>query len=358
MRLDFFLIGIVLGLLAFGLLMVYDASVISAQRDFGDKYYYVRNQSLWVGLGLVMMTGVTFLPLKILKVVARPLVWISIALLILVFIPGIGIKTLGASRWINLGVTRLQPSELAKLALILYLAAWFAMQKGRISFRDLLKLGMTASIIAGLILLQPDLGTAIILISSSLLLYVVAGGPVLHFLAIVPALILGAFGFILIAPYRLARMTTFLHPFEDIRETGYHMYQALLAIGSGGIFGLGIGQSRQKYAFLPEATTDSIFAIIAEEVGFVGASVIVLLFLLLVWRGFRIAFRAKDAFPKLLAAGITCMIGVQAFMNIGSMVAIIPLTGVVLPFVSYGGSSMIVTMVGIGMLLRVAKEKP
>ncbi|MDP3724806.1 MAG: putative lipid II flippase FtsW, partial [bacterium] len=341
MRLDFFLIGVVLGLLAFGLLMVYDASVISAQRDFGDKYFYVRNQGLWVGLGLVLMTAMTFIPLKLLSTIARPAVWISIALLVLVFIPGIGIKTLGASRWMNLGVFRFQPSELAKLALVLYLATWFALQKGKINIRDLSKLGATAATMAGLILLQPDLGTAIILIGSSLLLYLVAGGPWLHFLVIVPALILGAFGFIQIAPYRLARMTTFLHPFEDIRETGYHMYQALLAIGSGGVFGLGIGQSRQKYAFLPEATTDSIFAIIAEEVGFIGASIVVLLFLLLLWRGFRIAFRAKDVFPRLLAAGITCMIGVQAFMNIGSMVAIIPLTGVVLPLVSYGGSSMI-----------------
>ena len=282
---------------------------------------------------------------------------ILILLLVLVFIPGIGIKTLGASRWINLGVFRFQPSELAKLALVLYLATWFVLQKGKINAQNLSKLGVIVAVMVGLILLQPDLGTAIILMSSSLLLYIVVGGSWLHVLVIVPALILGAFGFISIAPYRLARMTTFLHPFEDIRETGYHMYQALLGIGSGGVFGLGIGQSRQKYAFLPEATTDSIFAIIAEEVGFIGASIMVLLFLLLVWRGFRIAFRAKDAFSRFLAAGITCMIGVQAFMNIGSMVAIIPLTGVVLPLVSYGGSSMIVTLAGIGILLRIAKEK-
>jgi cell division protein FtsW len=211
--------------------------------------------------------------------------------------------------------------------------------------------------VVGLVLLEPDLGTSVIIIAIALILYFASGAPVWHFALILPVLVVGVVGLAIISPYRMARLTTFLHPDKDPLGSSYHIRQALLGLGSGGWFGVGIGQSRQKYEYLPEANTDSIFAIIGEETGFVGGVAVILMFVFASWRGFRIAKRARDGFGRLLAIGITSWISVQTIINLSAMVALMPLTGVPLPFISYGGSSLIIMLAAAGILLNISKAE-
>jgi len=349
---DWIAIGIIIILCCFGLLMVYDSSVVIAIRDFGNQYYYLQEQLKWVIIGIGLFFVTSFIDYRWYKKIAFPVLVLTIALLLVVFIPGIGIRALGAKRWINLGFTVLQPAELAKLTLVIYLSAWFSSrEKGRIG-AFLLLMGM----VGGLILLEPDLGTTVIISLIAISLYFFSGAPLQQFLILIPIFLTGVLGLALTSPYRFRRLTTFLNPENDPLGASYHIRQAIIALGSGGLFGLGIGQSRQKYEYLPEANTDSIFAIIGEEVGFVGAVVLIGLFALLVWRGFRIARMTEDPFGRLLALGITCWIGFQVIMNIAAMVALIPLTGIPLPLLSYGGSSLIVLMAGLGILMNISRH--
>lgn len=335
----------------FGILMVYDSSVAIAIRDFGNQYYYLRDQLKWLGIGFAALTVCTFIDYHYWYKIALPMLLVTLVLLIAVFLPGIGIRALGAHRWINFGFFVLQPAELAKLALVIYLSAWFSgRERGRFTAFALL-----VSMIVGLVLLEPDLGTSIIIIAIALVLYFSSGAPIVHFAAIVPAL--GAVLLLLavVSPYRMARLTTFLHPDRDPLGSSYHIRQALLGLGSGGWFGVGVGQSRQKYEYLPEANTDSIFAIIGEETGFVGGLSVILMFVFTAWRGFRIAKLAGDGFGRLLALGITSWISLQSIINLSAMVALMPLTGVPLPFVSYGGSSLIIMLAAVGIVLNISK---
>lgn len=331
--------------------MIHNASSISALSDFGDKYYYVKEQSVWMLLGYIALAIFSFFPYKKLYNFAIPLLIAAIVLLILVFIPGIGVHALGASRWINFQFFILQPAEFVKLSLAIYLAAWFSeREKGRLpSF--LLLIGT----VCGLIMLQPDMKTASIIVFEALAVYFFSGGSIRHFAMGIPVLgILGAV-FILLAPYRAARLTAFLNVGNDLSQTSYHIKQILIALGSGGLFGLGLGNSLQKYAYLPESTTDSIFAIIAEELGFFGSTLIILLLMVIVWRGFVIASHAPDNFGKLLAGGITAFLGFQMIINLAAMTALMPLTGVPLPFISYGGSALIIDLCAVGILLNISK---
>jgi cell division protein FtsW len=261
-------------------------------------------------------------------------------------------RLLGAHRWIKLGFFVLQPSELAKLSLTIYLSAWFSnAEKNRfISFLLLLIM------IVGLVMIEPDMGTSAILVGISLIIYFATGAPLIHFLLFVPVVIVG-FGLLaIVSPYRFERILSFINPHEDLLGSSYQIHQALLAIGSGGWFGVGIGKSRQKYDYLPEANTDSIFAIMAEETGFIGSCMIVMAFVFLMSRGFRIAKKSPDAFGRYLAMGITGWIGIQSALNLAAMVAFVPLTGIPLPLVSYGGSSLIITLAAIGILLNISKQ--
>lgn len=351
-NIDVILLVSVVALTLFGLFMIHNASSIIALSDFGDKYYYVKEQSVWVILGFIAMFIASIFPYKKLYNFAIPLLLAAIALLILVFIPGIGIHALGANRWINLHFFVLQPAEFVKLALAIYLAAWFShREKGRLhSF--ILLLGTVWL----LIMLQPDMGTASIIAFEALVIYFLSGGEVRHFLMLIPAAgLLGAL-MIFLAPYRLARLTSFLNAGGDLENTSYHVKQILIALGSGGVLGLGIGNSLQKYAYLPENTTDSIFAIIAEELGFAGACLVILLLATVVWRGLVIASSAPDNFGKLLAGGITAFIGIQMIINLAAMTALLPLTGVPLPFISYGGSALIVDLTAMGILLNISRS--
>lgn len=350
---DRWLILVTVAFSLFGLLMVYDSSVAIAMRDFSDQYHFVRDQLRWLVIGLVTFGVFSYIDYHRWFRLALPILMVTLVLLLAVFIPGVGVKALGAHRWINLGLFTLQPAELAKLVLVIYLSAWFSFQeKGRLG-AFLLLLGM----VVGLVVIEPDLGTGVIILFIALVLYFLSGAPLLQLLLIFPILLLGIMGLAVASPYRFRRVVTFLNPESDPLGASYHIRQALLALGSGGWFGVGIGQSRQKYEYLPEANTDSIFAVVGEEVGFLGAVGMIGLFLFIVWRGFRVAKHAPDTFGRLLASGIASWFGIQVIINLSAMVALIPLTGVPLPLISYGGSSLIITLAGLGILLNVSRHR-
>jgi len=350
-RPDWFLLGLVLGLTIFGVVMVGNASVVEAYRDFGDQLYYFRLQAQWALFGFLALIVASFFNYRRLKLLATPLMIFTLFSLVVVLMPGVGTQALGARRWLGFGNLNFQPAELVKLAFVLYLASLLSSKKQALPFLILL------GIILVLIMLEPDLGTAVIISASGMIVYFASGAPLLAILGIGGLGFLAGLGLILYSPYRKERLMTFLNPARDPLGASYHIRQILIAIGSGGVFGLGLGQSRQKYEYLPAATTDSIFAVIAEELGFVGASLVILAFLFLIWRGIKIAKEAPDEFGRLLATGITSWIGFQALVNLAAMVALVPLTGVPLPFISYGGSSLVLALTGVGILLNISKQR-
>lgn len=351
---DYPLVGGVVLLTLFGLLMIYDASSFISFRDFhGNKYHYIIEQSIWMGLGFIGMFLASRFNYKRLFNLSLPLLLFAIVLLAIVFMPGFGVKVLGAHRWINLGVFVLQPAEVVKLILAIYLSAWFSKkEKGNFTAFILLM-----TVVLGLVMLEPDMGTAIIIMSEAFMLYFLSGGKLSYFVMITPVIGLLGFILVLIQPYRRDRLMTFLNPDEHALTKSYHIKQILIGLGSGGATGVGIGNSLQKFGYLPENTTDSIFAIIAEEIGFLGAVLLIALLLFVIWRGFIIANRTKDPFGKLLAGGITAFLGMQMLINLGSMTALFPLTGVPLPFISYGGSALVVDLVSVGILLNIGRER-
>jgi cell division protein FtsW len=351
-KFDIVLFGIVFSLTMFGLLMIFNSSSVMAYNLFEDKYHFIKDQILWAILGFTALFIFYRTDYHKLHILALPLLIIALILLILVFVPGIGSNALGASRWINLGFMTLQPAEFVKLGLAIYLAAWLSQkEKGRFG-AFLLLMGS----ILFLIMMEPDLGTASIILFEALVIYFLSGGNILYFVFIAPFVGLVGFFYIISEPYRLARLTSFLNLGGSLNDTSYHVKQILIALGSGGIFGLGVGNSVQKYAYLPENVTDSIFPIIAEEFGLIGSLILITVYSLFIWRCLHIASRAKDSFGKLLAGGIIAFIGIQAVINLAAMTALVPLTGVPLPFISYGGSALIVDLAAMGILLNIAKQ--
>lgn len=351
-KIDIYLLLSVIVLTFFGLFMIYDASNFVAFRDFGDKYHYIKDQFVWIILGFTALTFFSFFDYRKLYLLALPILFVALVLLILVFVPGIGIHILGANRWINTGVFILQPAEFVKLALAIYLAAWFSnKEKGRLP-AFLLLMG----IVLGLVLFEPDMGTAAVILSEAIVVYFLSGAPVVYFSLLVPVIAFAGFLAIKIAPYRAKRLESFLNVGNSIESADYHVRQILIAFGAGGITGVGLGNSLQKYAYLPESTTDSIFAIIAEELGFIGATGLILFFVFIIARCFYIAVNAKDNFGKLLAGGIATFLATQALINLAAQTALVPLTGIPLPFISYGGSALIVDLSAIGILLNISKR--
>lgn len=355
---DYVLQTLVLLVIVFGLFMLTSASSVVAFERFDDSYYLVKKQlfSFLVGLGVLFifsrfdyrrLRGFAFLALLV-----------SIGLLVAVLIPGVGIRALGAQRWIALGPLTFQPSELAKLTLLLYLATWLDRRHlgGREGGMHLRTFLIVVGLTLGLILLQPDLGTMLIIGAIALAVYYTSGAPVKQTAAMIGiglgALLLA----VVIAPYRWQRFTVFFNPNADPQGEAYHITQSLIAIGSGGATGVGLGHSRQKFNYLPEAAGDSIFPVIAEEMGFIIAAGLVALFLAIVLRGFRIARSVGDPFGQTLAVGITTWVAIQSFLNIGALSGILPLTGVPLPFISYGGTSLTVMMAAIGILLNISRS--
>lgn len=351
-KLDILLLIPTVFLTFFGLFMIYDASSYVAFRDFGDKYNYVKDQSFWVLFGILSLSFFSFFDYKRLYNLALPILIVSILLLLMVFIPGLGMEINGARRWVNFGFFVLQPAEFLKLGFAVYLAAWFSnKERGRLP-AFLLLIGF----VVGLIMLQPHMGASMIVIAEAMAIYFLSGAPLKSFLMLIPVVGLGGVLLIILEPYRAARLATFLDPNQSIQGASYHVRQILIALGTGGLTGVGLGNSLQKFAYLPENTTDSIFAIIAEEIGFIGSVFIILLFLLIVWRGFYIAVHAKDLFGKLLAGGIATFIGMEIFINLASQTALLPLTGIPLPFISYGGSALIINLAAIGILINIGRK--
>ncbi|HEY5601021.1 MAG TPA: putative lipid II flippase FtsW [Patescibacteria group bacterium] len=353
---DYQLLFLVLGISIFGLLMVYNASVVIATRDFSDKYFYFKNQGIWFGLGIVLLFITSRIDYHIYQKWALPIFLVAIGLLIAVFLPGIGgLEVLGAKRRVNLGPVGFQPAESVKLATTIFLAGYFASHK-EIVTKKIIPFLVILGVLLGLIILQPDMGTAMIVVGTGLGMFFLAGGNLSYFLILAPFLAAGAIGLILVAPYRLARLKTLIDPTTDLQGAGYHINQVLIALGNGGLLGLGLGKSRQKFEYIPEVATDSIFAVIAEELGFIKVSIVILLFLFILLKIINIAQKAPDKFGQLLAGGIAVYIGIQVLFNLGSMVALVPLTGVPLPFISYGGSSLIVNLAAIGIVLNISRQ--
>lgn len=338
-----------LTLTVLGLLVVADTSAPQALSVFNDRFYFVKQQAIWAGIGIVGMVVAMQVPYKFWEKIALPAFIGIVITLVLVLIPGLGSKALGARRWLSLGPFSFQPSELVKLGLAIYLAKVGAKDKGALSFF------IPIGILAGLIMLQPDLGTTLIVAFVGFVQVFVSGISIWAISASVAVGAVLAFIAVIFSPYRRARLMTFFEHSTDPLDSSYHIRQVLLALGSGGIFGVGLGKSRQKFLFLPESATDSVFAIIAEELGLIGATILIILLAIFIYKGLLIAYRAPDKFSKLLATGIIAWIGGQTLMNIGAMVAIIPLTGIPLPFFSYGGSALTTILIATGILLNISK---
>ena len=347
---DFILLFTSIALLLFGLLMVYNSSPVTALRDFGDPFYLARLQVIWAGVAAIAGFIAYKINYKVLEKFGSLFIVVAIGLLLAVFIPGLGVEIYGAKRWISVGgFFSIQPAELVKLAYIIYLASWLSKKVKLAPFIFI------TLIISAIVIFQRDLGTTIIISVTGLLVYFLAGAPIKHFFTLIPAGFLTAAVFILGSDYRRARLMSFLDPSTDTQGGAYHINQILIALGSGGLFGVGLGQSRQKYGYIPEVTTDSIFAVVGNELGFLGTTVLIILFLVIVLRGIRIAQQTNDKFGKLLAAGIALWLGIQTIINIAGMVALLPITGVPLPFLSYGGSSLVSTVVGVALLLNISR---
>ena len=348
-RPDFILLGSVIVLVLFGLLMVYNASPVTSLRDFDDPLRLIKLQSIWVFIGLIIGTIVYKIPYTFWRKISPFLFVLALVLLLTVFIPGAGVKTYGAQRWLSFGFISVQPAEFAKLSFVLYLAALLS-KKIKLSYFLLSTIAIVAIVVA-----QKDLGTSIIIALIGLSIYFVSGAALSHFLILIPVVVSVVAVLILSTEYRKARFLAFLNPTVDPEGISYHLHQSLIAIGSGGIFGVGLGQSRQKYGFIPEVTTDSIFAVVGNELGFIGAVVLIGVFSVLIFRGIQISKRAPDRFSQLVAAGLTSWLGFQTFVNISGLVALLPLAGVPLPFISYGGSSLIASLIAVALLLNISR---
>ena len=347
------LVLVTLGLVAFGLVMVYSATSASAAVGNGDPMSFLKRQAIYACLGIVLMALASRFDYHRLRFVAPPLMLVALGLCaaVLVVAPEIN----GARRWFLLGPASFQPSELAKLALCLFAAVYLARRSPPRTLAELAKpLGLLTAIFCGLILLEPDLGTTITLCGMMLAIFLVAGVPArLLVTATFLAVGMGMLA-IWVEPYRRARVFSFLDPWSDAEGSGFQIVQAMIGIGSGGVTGAGLGEGVGKISYLPEAHTDMIFAVIGEELGLVGSALVIGAFGAFALVGFRIALRCRDPFGKLLAAGLTALVCGQAAVNLAAVLGIAPLTGIPLPFVSYGGSSLVVLLAGVGILLNIA----
>jgi len=343
-------------LTCFGVVMVYSSSSIMAAKRFSDGFYFLKRQGIFAVVGI----GLMFLAMQVdyhhLRKLAAPLFIIALVLLVAVLLPGVGTKTGGASRWIRAMGVGFQPSELAKLTLVIYLAHSLAKKKEKIRS---LKFGflpymVVLAVVLLLLLLQPDLGTAVTLAAVAMTMLLVAGAR----LSYVVSIVLLALPFLYVAVmnvgYRRRRMLAFLDPWQDPTDTGFQIIQSWIAFGNGGIFGTGLGEGKQKLFYLPEAHTDFIFSVVGEELGFIGVFTVAAIFLMLILRGIRTALKAEDEFGTLLAFGISLMLGLQVIVNFGVVLGLLPTKGMTLPLISYGGTSLLITMTAIGILLNVS----
>jgi len=358
------LVSVVLGLLAIGLAMVYSASGIKALDSVDDPRYYLIQQSAWVAIGLVAMFVVARIDYHRYRALALPGLVVAVLLLIAVLIPGIGTRVGGASRWLRVSsFAGLQPAELAKLAIVIYLASWLGRKPGPRSagaeigrWSVTLPFVLIAGLVAALVVAEPDLGTAIVIGAVALGMYFVAGARLVEFagLGTLTAVLVAAVA--VVQPYRLQRILTFLDPWSDPRGAGFQTIQSIYGLALGGPLGEGLGAGKEKFGFLPAPYTDSIFAVLGDELGLLGTLTVVVLFLVIAFKGIRIALSAPDAMGSLLATGITVWLVFQAWVNMAVVASLVPMTGITLPFISYGGSSICVGLVAVGILLNVGHQ--
>jgi len=337
--------------------MVFSSSSVWALYQHNDSLYFLKRQMAWAFLGFLAMIFFMNYDYWNFKKHEKSIVFMMFLLLIIVLIPGVGIKLNNARRWIGIGSLTVQPSELAKLGMVIYLAGGLERKHQDVThfFKGVFPFLLVMCVVCGLILIEPHLSAAALIGMSTIIILFVAGAKMAHLLS------LGLLGIAAVAVltitegYRMRRYLSFIDPWSDIQDSGYHIVQSLYALGSGGLIGVGLGHSRQKFFYLPEPQTDFIFAIIGEELGFLGAVFVIIMFVFLIWRGYRTAIAAPDLFGKFLAAGITTFIALQFIINIAVVTASMPVTGMPLPFISYGGSSLIITMTQVGILLNISK---
>jgi cell division protein FtsW len=353
---DLIFLLVTLLLVTIGTVMIYSSSSILATERFRDGQFFLKKQLFFFVLGLLLMVAMSRFPYYLLRKLAWPGIGVSIFLLCAIWIPHLGIKAGGAVRWLNLWLFSFQVSELAKVALILFLAHFLTQNANHV--REIAKgllipFGVTGAIV-GLMLLQPDFGTTVIIIVIALMMIYLAGGRIVHLAGLAALCIPLLIWLLMFKKYRLTRLLTFLDPWKDPRNSGFQIIQSLIAFGSGGAFGVGIGDGMQKLFYLPEPHTDFILSVIAEESGFIGVALILFLYVILIFRGFQISLRAPDLFGNLLAAGLTMLIALETFINVAGVMGLIPLKGLALPFLSYGGTSLMMSLIAAGILLNIS----
>jgi cell division protein FtsW len=353
-------IALLLGSTAFltvgGLIMVLSASSVSAFAQHGDSFRYFQRQATYAVLGVGALWLTSRMRYETWRALSLPFLVVTVAMLGLVLSPSAGIEAYGSSRWFQVGPVTVQPSEIAKLALVVFTATMLSRKWGRLDDLGhlIVPIVPVALVVGAMVMLQPDLGTTVILTGAVLSLLFVAGVRLRYLSVAGIVATVAALGLIMSADYRRVRFLSFLHPWEDVRNTGYQLAQSLIALGSGGLTGVGLGASRQKWQYVPNAHTDFIFSILGEELGLLGEVVVLLAFGALIFAGVRVAAQARDVFGRLLAAGIVSWFAVQTLVNLGAVTGLLPITGVPLPFLSYGGSSLIVSLAAVGILVNIA----
>lgn len=354
---DLLLLFTILALVLSGLIMILSASSVKAEKLFSNSYFFFFNQLKYLVIALVISVIAYKFKYRKLKDLAPYLLLLALFLLVLVLIPGIGIKTSGSRRWLPLGPVNFQPSEVAKLAVIIYLAAYIEKNRKQLKKfkKGVLPPLLVVLLIFGLILLEPDLGTAVTLSAVSASVIFVGGIKISLFIGLGIFSTILFFAAIILEPYRRERLLTFIDPWQEPLTDGYHIIQSLLALGSGGLFGVGAGNSHQKFLYLPEPGTDFIFAVLGEEFGLIGTLIIVSLYFLLAWRGLRIASKVEDPFGSMMALGITLMVVIQALINMYVVTSLMPVTGITLPLISYGGSSLVINLTALSLLLNISR---
>jgi len=342
-----------------GLVMVFSASAIVAGNRFQDPGFFLKRQIVWLAFGLVLMQLASRIDYTLWKKLSIPMLACMLLLLALVLVPSFGVSAKGARRWLRIGPLSVQPAEMVKLVAVIFMAAYLTRKGDKITqFRDgLLPALIVIGLLSGLVLLEPDLGTVLVLGLVTVGMCFLAGARISHLFALGLCAIPIVLGLVLGSSYRRQRLMTFLAPWKDASDAGFQITQSFLAFGSGGPFGVGLGEGKQKLYFLPEAHTDFVLALVGEELGFIGTAVVTLLFAFFVWRGFQIAARARVPFGRYLGMGITLLIGGQALVNAAVVTGLLPTKGLTLPFVSYGGSSLVVSLMGVGILLSISRDR-
>lgn len=360
-KMDYQFLGVVIVLLAFGLIMVLSSSspvAYASAKSNHNSFFYFNRQLMWALIGAFAMAIAANYDYHKLVKWALPGLVLSFALLLLVLVPGIGVVVNEARRWIQIGPLQFQPSEVAKFGVVLFLAANLAKNYKILNkFGGLMFYLIILGVFAGVIMLEPHFSCTMLILSASAVMLFIAGARWKHIIGLMIPALVGVIGMVAVAPYRLKRVVTFLDPFKDIRGDGWQIVQSLYAIGSGGVFGAGIGQSRQKYLNIPEPQNDFIFSIICEELGLAGAILVIALFAFLIYRGVKIALSSPDLFGTLLTVGIIALIAFQALVNIAVVTSSMPVTGMPLPFFSYGGTALAITMAEMGVVLNVSRHR-